>query len=253
MSGFEKARQKLIAAFYTAIITCFVVFALLVMSSPASASEIKHRVTHDDVVNALESFLAENEAYFDIPYRIYSKRIMDVVTSDNKIEIRIVDRIRGKLLKSDHFQVIIMSNGKTIRRFELRGYIGIEVPVAIASRDLLRGESLENSNAYEISYRDLSGSAVRMPIYTSDEIADLVMRVNCQNGRTLDKTLMEKPDVVLRGDRVIVFFENDGLALTMIGKALESGKMGGRIKILNERSRKTIFCKVTGEGEVEAY
>ncbi|MFH1514632.1 MAG: flagellar basal body P-ring formation chaperone FlgA, partial [bacterium] len=114
-------------------------------------------------------------------------------------------------------------------------------------------ESLNGSNAYEITYRDLSGSAVRMPIYECDDIADLVMRVNCQNGRTLDMTLMEKPDVILRGDRVIVFFENNGLALTMIGKALEPGKMGERIKILNERSLKTILCKVTGDGEVEAY
>ena len=253
MSSFKKAKQKLISAFYTAIVACIVVFALLVLSSPASAGENKYRVTHDDVVTAFESYLAGHEAYSEIPYRIYSKRIMDVVTSVDEIEIRIVDRLRGKLLKSDHFQVNLMANGKTIRRFELRGYIGIEVPVAIASRDLLRGESLNDSNAYEITYRDLSGTAVRMPIYKSDNISDLVMRVNCQNGRTLDKTLMEKPDVVLRGDRVIVFFENDGLALTMIGKALESGKIGSRIKIINERSRKTIFCKVTGQGEVQAY
>ena len=176
---------------------------------------------------------------------------MDSVSSDAEIEIRIVDRKRNNILKSDNFQIVLMSGGKTIRRFELRVYIGIEIPVAIASRDIKRGESLINSDAYEFAWRDLSASPVRMPVYKNDKIDNLVMKVNCNSGRELDKNLMVLPDIIHRNESVIVFFDYNGLMLTMIGKALESGKLGERIKILNEKSRKTIICKVTGEGEVE--
>lgn len=237
--------------------TIAIIFALLILpalfaSAPsASADQSKYQVSNDEIVSAFDNFLSNHDVYSNIPHRIYSKRIMDSVYSNSEIEIRIVDRKRSNILKGDNFQIVLMSSGKAIRRFEMRGYIGIEVPVAVAIRNINRGESLSSSDAYEFSWRDLSACPVRMPVYKDDDIGNLVMKVNCIAGRELDKNLMEQPDIIVRNERVIVFFEYNGLQLTMIGKAQESGKLGERIKILNEKSKKTIICKVTGHGEVE--
>ena len=247
----KRAITRIAMAAITIVSALLVLLALLALSPPASAEQARHQVSHDDMLSVFDDFLSQHDVYSDIPHRIYSKRIMDSVSSDAEIEIRIVDRKRNNILKSDNFQVVLISGGKTIRRFELRVYIGIEVPVAVASRNIKRGESLNDSEAYEFAWRDLSSSPVRMPVYKDDEIESLVMKVNCIVGRELDRNLMEQPDIIHRGDRVIVFFDYNGLMLTMIGKAHESGKLGERIKILNEKSRKTIICKVTGEGEVE--
>lgn len=249
----EKKRTitKIAMAAITIVSALLILLALLALSPPANAEQVKHQVSHDEMLSVFGEFLSQHEVYSDVPHRLYSKRIMDSVSSEGAIEIRIVDRKRNSLLKSDNFQVVLMSGGKTIRRFELRVYIGIEVPVAVATRDIKRGESLNDTEAYKIAWRDLSTSSVRMPVYKDDEIDSFVLKVNCRAGRELDRNLMEMPDIIHKGDRVIVFFDYNGLMLTMIGKALESGKLNERIKVLNEKSRKTIVCKVTGDGEVE--
>lgn len=252
-ANFEKKRSitRIAMAAVTIISAFLILLALLALSPPASAEQVTFQVSHDEMLSVFEEFLAQHEIYSDVPHRLYSKRIMDSVSSESAIEIRIVDRKRNSLLKSDNFQVVLMSGGKTIRRFEMRVYIGIEVPVAVATRDIKRGEGLNDTKAYEFSWRDLSTSSVRMPVYQGDEIDSCVLKVNCGAGRELDRNLMEQPDIIHRNERVIVFFNHNGLMLTMIGKALESGKLHDRIKVLNETSRKTVVCEVTGDGEVE--
>jgi flagella basal body P-ring formation protein FlgA len=221
---------------------------LIIASSYSWASTQSYSVTHDDIISSLDSFLKNHDVYGSIPYRLYSKRIMDTVSFDNELSIRIVDRSRDKLLKSDNFQVAIMSSGKTLRRFELKTYVGIEVPIAVVTRDLKRGERIDD--AYEFRWCDLTGSPVRAPMYEGDEIKDRVVRVTIRAGRELDRSILEAPDLVKRGDKIIAIFTIGGLTLTMSGRALDSGKLGDSIKILNEVSGRTIVCEVTGSNEV---
>jgi len=231
------------------IIAVIFFLAFLCLAATNSwAAETSNKVTHDDMVNTLDSFLKNHDVYSSIPYRLYTKRIMDTVDFDNEIEIKIVDRSRDRILKSDNFQVVIMSNGKTLRRFELKTYVGIEVPIAVATCDLKRGEKVDG--LYEFRWCDLTGSSVRTPIYESDEIKNRVVRVTLRAGRELDVSMLEAPDLVRRGERVVAIFSSGGLTLTMSGKALESGKLGDRVKILNEVSGRTIICEVVDEGQV---
>ena len=232
------------------IITAVLMFFLLMnICPPANAVGMEYGVSHEDITKALDNYLVSDKCASNIPYRLYTKRIIDDVRSDSKIEIRIVNRNRGKVLKSDNFQAVLITDGKTIRRFELRGYIGIEVPVAIASRDIKRGERISGFIEYE--YIDLTGNSARMPIYEGDEIDDSVTKVNLQSGRVLDISLLERPDLIKRNQKVLVFIESPTISISMMGRALESGKLGEEIRILNEYSGKTIYCTVTGQGEAE--
>lgn len=224
------------------------ILLLLMAPSVAQSSDSVNSVSHDDVISALNSFLASHEVYESIPCRLYTKRIMDTVSYPNTLEIKIVNRSRDRLLKSDNFQVAIMSDGKTIRRFELKTYIGIEVPVAVISRDLKRGERIDG--AYDFRWCDLTGTSIRSPIYEGEEISNRVVRVTLRAGRELDEAILEMPDLVRRGDKVAVVFANGGLALTLSGKALQNGKIGDTVDVLNESSGRTVVCEVTGEGTV---
>jgi flagella basal body P-ring formation protein FlgA len=230
----------------TAALACF----FFVSTVPqVSANENRSTVTHESIINALDQYIKSGDFYSEIPYRIYSKQIIDDITAENKIEIRIIDRNRGNVLKSDNFQAVLISDGRTIRRLELRAYIGIEVPAAIASRDIRKGEKI--GNAIEFRYVDLTGDPSRNPIYQGDQIPDTVVKVNLQSGRVIDTSLLEMPDLIKRGQRVLVFREIGSLSISMVASALESGKLGDEIKVLNESSGKTLLCIITGEGETE--
>ena len=230
----------------------FFLFVFLMIAVPAYAVDQDARydgkVTHENVVAALESFINANDAYSAIPFRTYTKQVLDTVSTDGPLEIRIIDRAREGILKIDNFQAAIILNGKTIRRFELRTFLGIEVLTAVANRDLKRGDKVDG--AYDFKWRDLSTSPVRMPVYEGDNLQDQVMRVNVRAGREIDQSLLEMPFLVKRGEKVNILFSSGKLTLRMTGKALESGKLGDTIEILNETSGKKITVKVTGDGEV---
>jgi flagella basal body P-ring formation protein FlgA len=233
----------------TLFIAAFAFFLLVSASPLVHANGNQNTVTHDNIISALDQYIKSGDFYSGIPYRIYTKQIIDNVTADKNIEIRIIDRNRGKVLKSDNFQAVLISDGKTIRRFELRAFIGIEVSAAIASRDLRKGEKI--GSAIEFRYVDLTGESSRTPIYQGDQIPDSVVKVNLQSGRIIDSSLLEMPDLIRRGQRVIVFSEIGSLSISMVASALESGKLGDEIKVLNESSGKTLLCIITGEGETE--
>jgi flagella basal body P-ring formation protein FlgA len=231
-------------------ILSFLAFFILAIPLFASSqnNQFDGKVTNDDVISALESFINSSDTYSGIPFRIYSKQVMDTITADGTLEVKIFDKAREGLLKSDNFQATITTNGKTIKRYELRSYIGIEVPVATAKCDLKRGERLDGSYAFK--WRDLSSTSVRMPVYEGENLVDQVLKVNIRAGREIDKNLLEMPYLVFRGDKVRVVLSSGSLMLSMTAKALESGKMGDSIEILNETSGKRITARVTGDGEV---
>jgi flagella basal body P-ring formation protein FlgA len=64
-------------------------------------------------------------------------------------------------------------------------------------------------------------------------------------------TAIKPPVVVERNKAVIVRFENPGLVITAIGKAMQDGRTGEYIKIKNVSSQKIIVAKVNEDGTVE--
>ena len=59
-----------------------------------------------------------------------------------------------------------------------------------------------------------------------------------------------KPEIVLKNDTVMIYYEVPGIVLTMRGKALESGAEGDLVSVLNVNSKRTIQGVVTGPGRV---
>jgi flagella basal body P-ring formation protein FlgA len=59
------------------------------------------------------------------------------------------------------------------------------------------------------------------------------------------------PVVVERNKSVIIRFENPGLLITAVGKAMQQGRVGEYIKVKNVSSQKTIIAKVNEDGTVE--
>jgi len=64
-------------------------------------------------------------------------------------------------------------------------------------------------------------------------------------------TAVKSPVVVERNKTVIVRFENPGIMVTAIGKAMQDGRSGEYIKIKNVSSQKIIVAKVNEDGTVE--
>lgn len=69
-------------------------------------------------------------------------------------------------------------------------------------------------------------------------------------GQALKVTDLAKPDLVLRDQTITVVYQTAGIYLTTQGKALENGADGDTVSVLNLQSKRTVFGRVTGRGQV---
>jgi len=63
---------------------------------------------------------------------------------------------------------------------------------------------------------------------------------------------VEQPEVIRKGDQVVITARAGTLAVKMPGEALSNGGMNEQIRIRNLNSQRVIKARVTGPGQVEA-
>ena len=82
------------------------------------------------------------------------------------------------------------------------------------------------------------------------EILGRATRRALRAGQALRSADLMKPELVQRGEMVTLHYEVPGIAITMRGKALESGSEGDTVNVLNEHSKRTIQGTVTSAGHI---
>ena len=140
--------------------------------------------------------------------------------------------------------------------FELGGgrawrYTGAAVEtaeVAVPSRALVRGELIK-ANDIAIERRPKAELSNDPPAAVT-EILGRAARRALRAGQALRSADLMKPELVQRGDMVTLHYEVPGIAITMRGKAIESGAEGDTVNVLNEHSKRTVQGIVTSAGHV---
>jgi len=69
-------------------------------------------------------------------------------------------------------------------------------------------------------------------------------------GQTIRSADLSRPQLVKRGEPVMMRYEAPGIVLTVRGKAEEDGSLGDTINILNVQSKRVIQGVVTGAGQI---
>ena len=86
----------------------------------------------------------------------------------------------------------------------------------------------------------------------SDTVGKRAVR-RIQAGQIILSNMIEYPPLIKKGGRVLIKAENDEIRITATGKALENGKSGEQVRVINITSGKEIFATVTGPGVVEVF
>ncbi|MBD1550649.1 flagellar basal body P-ring formation chaperone FlgA [Pseudomonas typographi] len=69
--------------------------------------------------------------------------------------------------------------------------------------------------------------------------------------QVLSPVQVERPEVIRKGDQVVISAGNAGIAVRMPGEALADGGEGEQIRVRNLRSNRVVKARVTGPGQVE--
>ncbi|WP_372019891.1 flagellar basal body P-ring formation chaperone FlgA [Tistrella mobilis] len=102
--------------------------------------------------------------------------------------------------------------------------------------DLIEVERRRLTNQQVTDPNQLIGQALRRPGYP---------------GRPLMARDVGTPQLIRKGEMVTMIFRRGGLVLTAQGQALDDGGEGETVRVLNPRSRNTVYGRVAPDGTLE--
>lgn len=120
--------------------------------------------------------------------------------------------------------------------------------VIVTARSLPRGKIL-TGNDLKFAKHDKS----KLPAGYMDELTEGVgmeLKRQLSNGAPLTTSMIRKPKIIKRGQRVSIIARAGGMEVRMAGKALAHGAVGDRIRVLNMKSKKKIEGTVTPSGDI---
>ena len=71
------------------------------------------------------------------------------------------------------------------------------------------------------------------------------------SGAVLTPSMLKKPRVITRGQKVAILVDTGRMRVRMMGKALSNGAIGDRIKVMNLKSREKVEGVITSSNEVK--
>ncbi len=143
------------------------------------------------------------------------------------------------------FQV---DQGGSNERLHLRGEVIETVQVVSLARALARGEIVSRDDVVvDRQPRRLAGG-VRAA--DPDQIVGMAARRAIRAGQPVAGADFTRPQVVVRGDTVVVVYETAGLSVSTRGQATESGALGELVTVFNPQSKRTLHATVVGPGKV---
>lgn len=127
--------------------------------------------------------------------------------------------------------------------------ISIYKNVLVTTHPLQKGSVL-NRDDIKLAKRDLATLSYG---YFEDLDSEIGMKLKRRalSGAVLTPSMLVKPQVISRGQKVTIKAVSGRMEVRMAGKALDNGAPGERIKVMNLKSRKKLEGVVTATGEVE--
>jgi flagella basal body P-ring formation protein FlgA len=120
--------------------------------------------------------------------------------------------------------------------------------VAVVKHPILKGSHLR---AADLHFTRQNTTILNQGYFTKPEqLINLTARRSIPAGTLLTANMLLIPDLIQRGDLVIIEAIIGALSVRTQGTALENGKQGEQIKVLNNKSQKEIHAYVQSRGVV---
>lgn len=127
--------------------------------------------------------------------------------------------------------------------------ISIFKNVLVAAHLLEKGDILTATDTKLIRH-DLSDLSYGYLLSKSSGIGKKVKR-RVLAGSVLTPNMLKKPQLIARGQKVAILAKSGQMEVRMMGKALDNGAMGDRIKVLNLKSRRKLEGVVISSATVK--
>lgn len=132
--------------------------------------------------------------------------------------------------------------------FHLPAEVEIYRPVLVASAQILRGDTLDQS---DLKFETRNISQISGELLTTREVIGKAAKRQINAGDVIKSVLLDQPKTVNRGETVSITAKSGSIKVVMQGTAMTDGKLGQQIKVKNNQSDRIISAKVVGQAAVE--
>jgi flagellar basal body P-ring formation protein FlgA len=230
-----------------AITFAFIAMFSLLWASAVQAAPATQTVAQESVRGIVFETLAKCVKGFD-PAKVAEMKLPeDIALPAGRLTHTVQD---GRVEPDGKFsmRVAFLVGGEEKRSVWVWGRVRRTVKVLITSRPLRKFDPVTDDDVQvvEVEAKADTEGALTEPA----QAVGLVASRPLSSGIPLKEEYLRQPKVINRGEPVKIIARGPGLIVTATGKAKEDGLLGGRIRVENLKSGKTVVAEVISEGVV---
>jgi flagella basal body P-ring formation protein FlgA len=205
-------------------------------------------VSSDTIHNAIKKELNSNgvEGLFEIDLNTGEPSI--VLPKDLPAMVEVTEFFYDN--QKDYFRATLAapSADNAIKTLSLSGLVDRQTMVPVLRNAMTNGDIIHENDIDMIPASEKS--LQHGVILNKEDMIGMTPRRMAHGGKFLLATMLERPQLVERGESVTITFRQGPLTLTAKGKALQSGAKGDIVRVTNVASAKTIDATVNDTNSV---
>jgi len=242
-AGQAKATARQLANHLVAVMAVLVLAALL---SPVYARDYQ---SHDSISRAVNTFM---QAY--LKHNGMPDATIEPGHLDPRLRLKQCERALSVFLPRGsrvlgRITVGVKCAGTKAWSIHVPLTVKVTKTIAVASKLLPRGTLLSKTDI-----RMKTVDLATLPHGYIDNMAALLgqrLKRRLSPGVAFSPAIVRKPEKIKRGQRVTIIARSGAMAVRMAGKALSSGAVGERIKVINTASKRKREGVITAQGEIQ--
>ena len=210
-------------------------------SSSVTADQLKQFVTHQVTQTLIERFPAEYQVEVNRPIR-------NTEFPFGKVSFSLKPISAGLLAGSLYAYVDILVDGQKRKTVVVPLTVEMKAHIITAKHNIKRHQLISESMLaqQEKTITDLRRIPLKLSGLLGRRAKSRILKDSILAG-----DVVESMPKILNGNAVLITVQINGVNVRTTGKALADGRVGDKIKVVNQTSRKTIIGTVTEDGEIE--
>jgi flagella basal body P-ring formation protein FlgA len=172
-----------------------------------------------------------------------------VALPEGKVHWQILERGSDRYLGQVALTINFFVDGKQVRNVPVSGKITVRQEVVKAARKISPGQTLGKEDVTLVA--EQSSNLQRDVLTNLEDVLGKRAVRSIQPGQPITSQMTEDPPVVKKGNGVLILAQNELIRVSTRGKAMEDGRLGEEVRIMNLSSGKEIFATVKGPGVVK--
>lgn len=225
-------------------LTGFLAFAAIVSTAKAAVL-----VSETDIADAVKKEFVEQGVEQEMELELFGGQTSFAIDEASRFKIMVSTLKYDELQNKFSADVEIFADGKHYAQTALQGKYYLMTEISVPARNINKGEI--------IGREDLKKISVRVSRVKPQFVAEEEKLLNKEAKRALKESRMisEKDIgdkvVIRKGDIVTSVYKTRNMQITAKSEALSDGSVGGKVEVMNVKSKKTMFGRVIDADTVE--